>query len=47
MAVDAPTQKLRADDLREGGVSDCWFMSALAVVAEGHDLIAKLFSAGA
>ena len=36
----------RADDLRQGGVGDCWFMSALAVVAERHDLIAKLFSAG-
>lgn len=26
-----------------GGIGDCWFMSALAVVAERHDLIAKLF----
>eukprot|EP01043_Picozoa_sp_COSAG02_P015373 COSAG02_NODE_654_length_18824_cov_222.971001_3_plen_503_part_00 len=33
----------RATDLRQGGVGDCWFMSALAVVAERHDLIARLF----
>ncbi len=35
----------RAEDLRQGGVGDCWFMSALAVVAERHDLIAKIFGA--
>ena len=35
----------RAMDLRQGAVGDCWFMSALAVVAERHDLIAKLFAA--
>ena len=35
----------RAEDLRQGGVGDCWFMSALAVVAERHDLIARLFAA--
>ena len=34
----------RAQDLRQGGVGDCWFMSALAVVAERHDLIAALFA---
>lgn len=33
----------RAQDLRQGGVGDCWFMSALSVVAERHDLIARLF----
>ena len=32
----------RAHDLRQGGVGDCWFLSALAVVAERHDLIARL-----
>jgi calpain-15 len=32
-----------AEDLRQGGVGDCWFLSALAVVAQRHDLIAKLF----
>ena len=36
----------RAADLTQGGVGDCWFMSALAVVAERHDLIARLFAAG-
>ena len=34
----------RAEDLRQGGVGDCWFMSALAVVAQRHDLIAQLFA---
>ena len=32
----------RATDLAQGGVGDCWFVSALAVVAERPDLIAKL-----
>ena len=31
----------RAQDLTQGGVGDCWFMSALAVVADRHDLIAR------
>ena len=35
----------RAEDLRQGGVGDCWFMSALSVVAQRHDLIARLWAA--
>eukprot|EP00899_Mesostigma_viride_P005554 jgi/Mesvir1/149/Mv13513-RA.1 len=34
----------KASDLQQGGVGDCWFLSALAVVAERGDLIAKLFA---
>ena len=33
----------KADDLRQGGVGDCWFLSALACIAERHDLVEKLF----
>lgn len=33
----------RAEDLRQGGIGDCWFMSALAVVAERPDLILRIF----
>eukprot|EP00930_Biecheleria_cincta_P054773 TRINITY_DN4117_c0_g3_i1.p1 TRINITY_DN4117_c0_g3~~TRINITY_DN4117_c0_g3_i1.p1 ORF type:complete len:1072 (-),score=160.66 TRINITY_DN4117_c0_g3_i1:138-3233(-) len=36
----------KAADLRQGGVGDCWFLSALAVVAERHDLIMRLFEGG-
>ena len=32
-----------AKELRQGGVGDCWALSAIAVVAERHDLIARLF----
>jgi len=32
----------RPEDLQQGGVGDCWFMSALAVVAERQELMAKL-----
>jgi hypothetical protein len=32
----------RAEDLVQGKVGDCWFLSALAVVAERNDLIGRL-----
>jgi len=32
----------RAEDLVQGKVGDCWFLSALAVVAEREDLIGRL-----
>ncbi len=35
----------RAEDLVQGKVGDCWFLSALAVVAERNDLIGRLFGA--
>jgi len=37
-----PRLGYRADDLVQGKVGDCWFLSALAVVAEREDLIGRL-----
>lgn len=31
-------------DIHQGGVGDCWFISAAAVVAERQDLISRIFS---
>ena len=40
-----PNRGFRAEDLVQGKVGDCWFLSALAVVAERDDLIGRLLSA--
>jgi len=40
-----PRLGYRADDLVQGKVGDCWFLSALAVVAERDDLIGRLLGA--
>ncbi|KAL3790343.1 hypothetical protein HJC23_002729 [Cyclotella cryptica] len=37
-----PGRGFRAEDLVQGKVGDCWFLSALAVVAERDDLIDRL-----
>lgn len=37
-----PHRGFRAEDLVQGKVGDCWFLSALAVVAERDDLIGRL-----
>ncbi|KAJ3220166.1 Calpain-type cysteine protease dek1 [Dinochytrium kinnereticum] len=34
--------RFRPDDVCQGGVGDCWFLSAMAVVAERGSLISKL-----
>ncbi|KAL7543669.1 hypothetical protein ACHAXR_013497 [Thalassiosira sp. AJA248-18] len=43
--VVKPNRGFRAEDLVQGKVGDCWFLSALAVVAERDDLIGRLISA--
>ncbi|KAL7548272.1 hypothetical protein ACHAWF_011564 [Thalassiosira exigua] len=42
-----PQRGFRAEDLVQGKVGDCWFLSALAVVAEREDLIGRLIGAAA
>jgi len=42
-----PNRGYRAEDLVQGKVGDCWFLSALAVVAEREDLIGRLIGATA
>ena len=42
-----PNRGYRAEDLVQGKVGDCWFLSALAVVAEREDLIGRLIGAAA
>jgi len=42
-----PNRGFRAEDLVQGKVGDCWFLSALAVVAEREDLIGRLIGANA
>lgn len=37
----------KAEDLVQGKVGDCWFLSALAVVAEREDLISRLIGSNA
>ena len=35
-------QGIRAADVRQGGVGDCWFISALAVVAAAPSLVNRV-----
>ena len=38
-----PNRGFLPDDVCQGGVGDCWLMSAIAVVAERRDLIDRIF----